>query len=393
MRSKGSLLLLLVAAQAALWAPVPRARADGLDLHAHLFFYDGTGLPFFDGFAGRVSVDDWSERIGSKVNAGSLEVSGASIVVVSLYAHPLFLVSQRESVRRQIAVAEEFLRSHSAWGLARSAAQARALLKSGRKALVLSLEGASGILESEADLKAFIDDQGISIVTPMHFTDDEFGGVAFMPGLAVLASPIAWIRSLFSPVRDSGGVRINPNGLTKRGEWLIGALVKRGVWIDYAHASDATQAAIRKLSSQPLLYTHTMLRKYYRAERGISSGQLKLVTERGGMIGLLPSEDMLRGTEVSAELCAPACPWCEGGVPALLQQFSEIAHVVGPASLALGSDINAPLQLIKPECGGRLGFNEYSDLARLWEVLRTRARYRSGEALERFLSLWAKVRP
>ena len=368
------------------------ARAS-VDLHAHLFFYDGTGLPLIEKFSGSLAVKSWNKRIGSKVNLASLNASGASIVVAALYAHPLFLVSERESIRRQLVAADNLLRADPTWGLAKNAREARVLLGKGRKVLVLALEGASGILESEEDLKEFLDLRGISIVTPLHFMDDDWGGAAFLPGAAVLASPFAWLRSLLSPTRDAEGVRLNPQGLTVRGRWLTQALLKRQVWVDLAHSSDATQKDILALSGQPILYTHTMLRRYYRAERGISLTQLAQVQRHGGFVGLLPSEDMLAGTEVTPAFCQKACPSCEGGVPALLQQYSEIASQVGASSVSLGSDINAPLQLLKPECGQALGFNEYGDLARLFAILETRGGYSAQTAQERFLTLWSKVRP
>ena len=48
--------------------------------------------------------------------------------------------------------------------------------------MILALEGASGIIETDEDLAEFVDRDGIRIVTLIHLTDDEFGGAAFLKG-------------------------------------------------------------------------------------------------------------------------------------------------------------------------------------------------------------------
>src|SRR5207244_2903484 len=120
-------------------------------------------------------------------------------------ANPILTFSLRDSVRRQVRLAERFVREHPSWIIARSAAQAREALLSGKRVMILSLEGASGILESENDLREFVDQDGIRIVNLLHLTDDAFGGVAFLPGLHALMSPWAWLKGVFSPHHDESG--------------------------------------------------------------------------------------------------------------------------------------------------------------------------------------------
>ena len=113
-------------------------------------------------------------------------------------------------------------------------------------------------------------------MTLLHLTDDELGGVAFLPGLKILSSPFAWLTQLFHP-RFQGDIRVNAHGLSEEGATLTRKLIARGVWIDLAHASDASQKKLIPVlaeAGQPLLYSHTALRKYLGAERGISDSQL-----------------------------------------------------------------------------------------------------------------------
>src|SRR6185437_2718268 len=112
----------------------------------------------------------------------ALARSGLGIVVATLYAHPLFTYtvgkSLRDSIRAQIKLARKFVLGRPDWVIATEPDHASEALASGKHVMILALEGASGILESEQDFHEFIDEGGIRIVGPLHLTDDEFGGVA-----------------------------------------------------------------------------------------------------------------------------------------------------------------------------------------------------------------------
>jgi microsomal dipeptidase-like Zn-dependent dipeptidase len=329
-----------------------------VDLHAHLFMSEGSGFPFFGHFNEPLHAHDWSSHFKTRVNAETLERSGVRIAVVALYSHPLFFRSliggQRESVRHQIAEVRHFVSIHPNWIIARNSTEARNALAAGKRVLIFSLEGASGVLETESDIHEFVDQAGIRIVTPLHFINDDIGGAALMPGLASLVNPFAatgsWIRSR----RDSTGALVNGQGLTSHGKELIALLVKHGVWIDLSHASDASiqdLLPILRASHQPLLFTHTILREAFRGERGISTPLLQEVAKSGGILGLLPSDDMLKGTEVPGKLCPPVCQGqCSGGEAAFATQYQELKNSLPASRIFIGSDIHAPIAFLKPEC-------------------------------------------
>ena len=370
--------------------PASDLATGGVDLHAHLFFHEGIGLPLnsiFGGFSLPIAATSWRDRFRARVNAETLGQSGSAIVVVALYAHPLFLGSQKDSIRRQINEAEKFVAEHPEWIIARTPAQARGAIAAQRRVLILSLEGASWILETEQDLHEFIDQRGIRIVTLLHFTDDEFGGPALLPGLPALVSPLAWVRSFFHASSSVEGeeVRLNDRGLTERGRELVRSLLHRGVWLDLSHSSDQVQKEMIPMmvrAGQPPLFTHTILRKTYHAERGIAAWQLEAVRNRQGVIGIIPSEDMLTDT--------PVKPPCKGGVPAFLEQVRQMASVVGFNALTVGTDINAPLQFLKPDCAtepASRGFWQYGNLPALWKVFPQRL------SVAQFIQTWSNVKP
>ncbi len=336
-----------------------------------------------DFFSKKLEARDWRDRTRSQANPETVNASGVQILVATLYAHPLMVTSLKGSIRKQIDYGERFVRENPEWVIARSSPEARAAIADGKRVLIFALEGAAGFLDTEEDLVEFVDQKGIRIVAPLHLTDDHFGGAALLRGLSVLASPIAWARTLFSPVRDHEGVRLNDHGLSNEGRELILRLRKRGVWVDLAHSSDRAQEAITPLlAGAPLLYTHTVLRKYHRSERSISTAQLEAVRDSGGIVGLMPSTQMLEGTPTE---CGP--------FEAFVTQYREMAEIVGAERVVTGSDFNGALPHLPPGCGGR-GMWNISELGNLWEDLRAAGApvpARLDSAVERFLTAWERV--
>lgn len=370
-----------------------------LELHAHLFMKEGMSWAFRGEFFGPLRAESWRDRLRSQANPESVNHSGIGLLVVSLYAHPLMTWDLRDSIRKQIELAREFVsRNADRWEIATSSSQAREALGRGKRVLVLSLEGASGILESEQDLKEFVDKRGIRIIGPLHLTDDEFGGVAFLRGLAAWSSPWAYLSNLLAPHRDADGVRTNAQGLSWRGRKLVARLLARGVWIDLAHASDAAQSELiprLRQAGAPLLYTHTSLRGYLRAERAISASQLLAVRDTGGILGVVPSPDMLLGTPTQPAECA-------GGIQALARQYREIAAVIGAESIGFGSDTNGAIPHLpqpsdgcpNPDGGLTQGLWNIGLSGEAWSALRSTGApvpTPLSNTIDRFLNAWSRA--
>lgn len=363
----------------------PAARAQSVDLHAHLFFFEGSGVSWLGDFDSPIRAKSWKDRFRSKINESDLLESNVRVVGVALYAHPLMMGSLRGQIRNQIARAEKFVRDHGDWVIAKNPAQARLELSRGKRILVLTLEGASGVLENEEDLKEFVDGAGIRIVTPMHFMDDAMGGAALLPGWKAVASPVGFFKALWTKSKE-GSVWLNPIGLRDRGKWLIDALIARKVWIDLAHASDRFQVEVTPLlmaAGQPFLHSHTMLRRYYEAERGISTQQLFLVKKTGGLVGLIPSEDMVGMTPHPGD--------CLGGVGSVVQQWREMAQTLADEQITLSSDINAPIQFLPKGCdedADGKGFFRYAQMPELWDAMSEKSH---GITPEGFVKAWDRL--
>lgn len=383
---------------------VSRRAEAVVDLHNHLFMKPGLGWLFRGSFEEGIAADHWGDRLFNKTDAASLEDSGLTVVVVALFAHPAFVGDLREGVRLQIEQAQHFVATHPNWGLARTAAEAQALARSGKRVMVLSLEGAWGVLESEEDLVEFIDGAGIAIVTPLHLTDDHFGGAAAMTGFQTVANPLGFVDRLLDWQLGADVAR-NPRGLTLAGRRLLHELIARGVWIDLTHASDRASdemLPILAAAGQPLLYTHTSLRELRAEERRLSASRLAAVARSGGVIGLLPSEDAFVDGLGTHELCPRACSQeaCGAGVPAFAEMVRRAATVVPPEALQLGTDFNGGMRHLSPSCGakGRLatdGLVDVGQVGALWSAARRLgAPLKSPDAHRaHFFRAWSKVVP
>jgi microsomal dipeptidase-like Zn-dependent dipeptidase len=384
-----------------------RADADELpawsiDLHAHLFMKEGMGWLFRGGFEDPV-LAVWDDRLVSKASPATLEESGLGIVVVSVFVHPLGVPDMRESARRQVAAAERWVREHRDWVIARSADEARRALLTRRHVMVLSLEGAAGVLESEEDLVELVDELGIRIVTPLHIADDAFGGGALLDGYQYFGNPIGLADRLLDPGCEDPSQ--NRRGLDPPGERLVRELVARGVWVDLSHAPDAALATLVPLledAGQPLLVTHGMLRRHRAAERGIPDWLLREVGKSGGVVGLVPTDDAFADLTVPPALCPAGCSAgdCAHGASAFAAIWSEAAAMAGRDAVVLGSDVNGGVRHLAPTCGTgtRLdteGFRHIGMSRDLWRALHDLGAPVPplDRALERFLAAWARVRP
>lgn len=384
----------------------PSSQPDrSVDLHAHLFMRPGMKLLFKGDFFGPLKARDWKSRFNSQANAETVESSGIGILVVALYANPIFTWSPRAAIREEIRQAELFVSQHpDEWIIARDPAQARQAIAQGKRVLVLSLERASWIIETDEDIKEFIDEKGIRIVTLLHLTDDRFGGVAFLKGYHQLSTPWRWIESVFHPVHDATGAKINPHGLTEKGREMARKLIARGVWLDLSHSSDASQRDLIPLleqAGQPLLYTHGGLRRFTQTERGVSDEQLAEVGRSQGIVGICPTEDEMNPTSVPAAFCGGSgCPQsCDWGLPGFVVQFSAAAAVIGASNVFVGTDFNGALPHLHPSCGtgtelDRVGLWNIGQMPIFWEAARRLGApvpARLSDQMDSFLDKWARV--
>jgi membrane dipeptidase len=76
------------------------------------------------------------------------------------------------------------------------------------------------------------------------------------------------------------------DGLTAFGRAVVRECGRLGIIIDLAHINPTGFEEIIELTKKPVIVSHTNARKFYDIERNISDDQIKMIGERGGVIGV-----------------------------------------------------------------------------------------------------------
>jgi membrane dipeptidase len=78
----------------------------------------------------------------------------------------------------------------------------------------------------------------------------------------------------------------SPAGLTPFGREVVRQCEALGVMVDLAHINPAGFDEVLSISTKPLIVSHTNARKFYNIERNISDDQIRMIGQRGGVIGI-----------------------------------------------------------------------------------------------------------
>ncbi len=229
--------------------------------------------------------------------------------------------------------------------------QLEAVLREGRIAVVLMLEGGTGL----SDVASL----------------DELRTL----GLSVLG--MTWSES--SPHADSSAEPRSPGGLTDSGRALLGAANDRGMIIDVSHMSDAATREAVELSRAPILASHSNAQALCDVPRNLNDELLALIAGRGGLVGA-----MFHGPYVVA-----GRPASRADVVGMVKGLTER---IGAEHVGIGSDfdgiITAPTGLAGAE-----------DLPALYGEIdaalgaEAGARVRGSNFLRLWKDVWAARRP
>ena len=198
------------------------------------------------------------------------------------------------------------------FAVCRSAGQARAAMAAGRVAGVLHMEGAEAI---DADLDALyaFHQMGLRSLGPVWSRPTLFGhGV---------------------PFRFPGDPDTGP-GLTEAGERLVRACNELGVLIDLSHLNEKGVDDVARLSSAPLVATHSNAHAVTPSPRNLTDRQLAQIAETGGLVGLNFATFFLR-PDGKARRDTP--------LEDALRHLDHLLSHLGEEGVALGSDFDGCL--------------------------------------------------
>ncbi|PZR76440.1 MAG: membrane dipeptidase [Chthoniobacterales bacterium] len=230
------------------------------------------------------------------LEAGSIGVIGAALYLHDRYLPELALRVALDQIARLYAEVDQSDR----FAICKSHAEILQARASGKIAFLITMEGVEP-LGADIDLLRAFYELGLRCVGLTHARRNAAGDGA-----------------LFA---ESGSPR---GGLTDFGRDLVRECETLGVIIDLAHISPAGFNDIFEIATKPLIVSHTNARRYYNIERNISDEQIKMVGERGGVIG------------INAVLVSPRQE--EATIDRYVDHMEHVRNLIGIDGVAIGFD-------------------------------------------------------
>ena len=129
---------------------------------------------------------------------------------------------------------------------------------------------------------------GIAGIEGGHAIEEDLGHLCwfFERGLRVMTlvwnNHLSWIRSC----QDGAGAGV-PAGLSGFGQDVVREMNRLGIVIDLSHAGERSFFDALETSEQPVIASHSGCRAVYDHPRNLSDEQLRVLAERGGVVGIV----------------------------------------------------------------------------------------------------------
>ncbi|MEY2529535.1 MAG: rane dipeptidase [Verrucomicrobiota bacterium] len=230
-----------------------------------------------------------------------LEAGGISVVGVAIFLEDRYLPEMGLRVALdQIARLYAEVDGSDGFAICRSYQEILRARAEGRIAFLITMEGAEP-LGSDPDLLRVFYELGVRSLGLTHARRNAAGDGALF---AATGSP-----------RD---------GLTPFGRDLIRECETLGIMIDLAHLSPAGFDEVFEITTKPLIVSHTNARRYYDIERNISDEQIRMIGQRGGVIG------------INAVLVSPRKE--EATIDRFIDHIEHVRDLIGIDGVAIGFD-------------------------------------------------------
>lgn len=235
-----------------------------------------------------------------------------------------------EAKRQVAANIEQF-------GMAYLADDVVRLTRSGRKAILMGLEGGHALQASEEVLEQLYE-AGIRYVTLTH------------------TGTHSWADASQSPPRH--------DGLSGRGREIVMAMNRLGILVDVSHVSDAAFYDALEVTEAPVILSHSSARALVNNVRNIDDDMLRAVAENGGVV-MINFFDAMVNSNLSEDVMAEVYErleqehqgnlkqiWemirtvrRERGIPSgsledILDHIDHVAQTAGADHVGLGSDFD-----------------------------------------------------
>lgn len=223
---------------------------------------------------------------------------------------PLTMDAARNSVVGELAVLTKILRAAPGEvALCLTASEVKSAIAKNRLAVVLHLEGAEAI-DHDLNFLHVLYAAGLRSLGPVWSRDNIFGhGVPFR----------------FPADPDFG------DGLTEAGERLVRACNDMNILIDLSHINDKGFWDVVRLSTAPLVATHSNAHALCPASRNLTDRQLDAIRDSGGMVGLNFAAAFLRPDGAMKS---------DTPVDVMVRQLDYLIEKLGEDHVGIGSDFD-----------------------------------------------------
>jgi membrane dipeptidase len=231
-----------------------------------------------------------------ELHAGHISVIGTAIYIEDRYLPDGGLCVALDQIARLYTETE----GNGRFAICRTYREIEAARQTGRIALLITIEGAEP-LGSDLDLLRVFYELGVRSIGLTHARSNAAGhGGAFAANGS------------------------SPEGVTAFGSEVIRECERLGIIIDLAHINPAGFDEILSITTKPPIVSHTNVRRYYNIERNISDAQIKMIGERGGVIG------------ANSILVSPKEE--ESTMDRYVDHIEEIANLIGIDGVGIGFD-------------------------------------------------------
>ncbi len=116
----------------------------------------------------------------------------------------------------------------------------------------------------------------------------------------------------------------NPKGLSPKGQRLVRNLSESGFILDVAQLSDPSFDQVVRCFAGALIVSHSGLRRFCNIPRNLSDEQVRIIIERGGIIGVTFNSQLLSSD-------------CKVGAQEIFRHLDWLVQQYGPDQVALSS--------------------------------------------------------
>lgn len=196
-----------------------------------------------------------------------------------------------------------------AFTVCRSAAEVRQNFGKGKITAVMHMEGAEAI-DGDLDALYMFHEMGLRSLGPVWSRPTLFGhGV---------------------PFKFPGTPDIGP-GLTEAGKDMVRLCNELGIMIDLSHMNQAGFEDVARLSTSPLVATHSNVHALSNSPRNLTDRQLDQIRESSGMVGLNFSTGFLRADGMGSP---------DMGLDIMVRHIDYLVDRLGEDHVGLGSDFD-----------------------------------------------------